>query len=424
MDILLLIIGIISISLKKLHIAFICMFALLSNYFLLGSNISEIPLTHNVSDVGYVLLLILLVHGAKKKHKWKYPVRVHALCWLVYALVAFIIIKCTIEFLSGVSIINILKVYRSWLMYAFIPPLIAYYDINVPKKTINTMFYVVFYATIIRSVDYYLGTGIFSEDVLMYGDVERWPFPSEFALFYLLLTMSGYFSFSEKKKLIISIILIALYILSLTRSSFVAICVGLAIVLYKTGQLKLSKRNIGLITGLGIAFVVLVGANDAFRQRFTEGIEDVQSTSSTYKPQGNMQFRLMLLAERTAYVMSTPYKTLTGLQALPEEAFPTVFYIGLPDKERNRTIQVDTGDIAWALIVMRLGFVGGLIFCMLWFKSSRLLSHLNSRLSISGYAFLISWILLSFCAVSIISVSFWIFMFIIVKLSYSEKLIK
>ena len=423
MYIILLVIGIICIRFKKLHIAFICMFALLSNYFLLGSNVSEIPIVHNVSDIGYILLFILLING-KSRLKYNLPTKIKSLRRLVYIFVTFIIIKCIIEFLSGVSIINILKVYRSWLMYAFMPSLIAYYDTNVLKKTINTMFYVVFYATIIRSADYYLGTGIFSEDVLMYGDVERWPFPSEFALFYLLLIMSGYFPFSEKKKLFMSITLIALYVLSLTRSSFIAICIGLAVVLYKTNQLKLSKRNIGLLTGLGIAFVVLVGTNDAFRQRFTEGIEDVQSTSSTYKPQGNMQFRLMLLAERTAYVMSTPYKTLTGLQALPEEAFPTVFYIGLPDKERNRTIQVDTGDIAWALIVMRLGFVGGLIFCMLWFKSSRLLSHLNSRLSISGYAFLISWILLSFCAVSIISVSFWIFMFIIVKLSYSEKLIK
>ena len=64
-----------------------------------------------------------------------------------------------------------------------------------------------------------------------------------------------------------------------------------------------------------------------------------------------------LVAERAAYVSEKPQRILFGIGTVQEKDFPTVFKIGY-EKNRDRPNQIDTGDNAWAPLMLRMGFLG------------------------------------------------------------------
>lgn len=68
--------------------------------------------------------------------------------------------------------------------------------------------------------------------------------------------------------------------------------------------------------------------------------------------------------------------------------FPTTFKVGLYNARMGRPTQLDTSDIAWALLVLRLGILGTLILMVIWIKMISLSSRCSASFGKAVYVYL------------------------------------
>jgi hypothetical protein len=110
--------------------------------------------------------------------------------------------------------------------------------------------------------------------------------------------------------------------------------------------------------------------------------------------EGNTTFRLLVLAERYEYLTTKTQYYLFGVGNVWERDFPNIFEIGLYDEERGRAIQLDTGDIVWPLIILRLGMIGLVLFILGYWGFVKLFFKTKENpLSIATIAYLLSVLL-------------------------------
>jgi len=79
-------------------------------------------------------------------------------------------------------------------------------------------------------------------------------------------------------------------------------------------------------------------------------------------------FRLAILYERNQYLWENPSTIPLGAGLMPEDSPQTKmldFKIGLIDKVTGRAVQVDCGDISYASMIFRIGYLGTAFYLML-----------------------------------------------------------
>ena len=86
--------------------------------------------------------------------------------------------------------------------------------------------------------------------------------------------------------------------------------------------------------------------------------------------QSTFTFRLALLYERTKYVSERPVAMVLGAGLIPEDSELIDkmfnFQIGLPDELTGKATQIESGDISYSSLILRLGFIGTALYLMLW----------------------------------------------------------
>ncbi|MDR3339261.1 MAG: hypothetical protein LBT25_04035 [Candidatus Symbiothrix sp.] len=79
-------------------------------------------------------------------------------------------------------------------------------------------------------------------------------------------------------------------------------------------------------------------------------------------------FRIALLYERNQYIMERPQTMLLGAGLIPEDSPKTKmfdFKIGLLDEITDEVIQTETGDISYANLIFKLGYIGTALYLLL-----------------------------------------------------------
>lgn len=130
-----------------------------------------------------------------------------------------------------------------------------------------------------------------------------------------------------------------------------------------------------------------------------------------------MTFRLNLLKERYEYVSSKWDRTLFGIGSIREKEFPTTFKVGLYNAQIGRATQLDTSDIAWAILVLRLGILGTILLMFIWVKMVGLFKICSNTFGKAGYVFLCISFLISFCGPNFSQGNYWLFMLILLMVS-------
>lgn len=201
-------------------------------------------------------------------------------------------------------------------------------------------------------------------------DVKRYLSTPDFLIFFLLLTYVRFFSCKELsvgarfKQIIVFFLLVSVQVVSFTRSAIMG--TGIAI-------LYVSKRVVNslfltlflacMAGGLAIAYTT----SSLVEERVNESLKDISATlngsyeSLRAQKDGNLSFRMAHLHERLTYIANDIRRWPVGIGFVHEDSAVAQnlgFRIGLKNFFTGRAIQVDTGDIAWSVVVIKTGLLG------------------------------------------------------------------
>ena len=406
MDLLLIIIASYFIINKtKLEWALVIIMALGTNLFQASKIFKGILLFPNITDAALLLIILLFFIFKRQENPNIKPIYQTTMLLLIYvACVAIIDI-----IINGTSFISVLKTSRHWLclLAIFVIPQIPY---NTLCKSLKIVFYFTIIISSINIVEFLFGTSYFTKTIVE-GGIKRGALPSYYALFYTFLIFTDYYKFSKIKKYLFLGILIASLLVSTTRSISLAVVLGIAICIWYLSNNKLSSylKLGGLCVVIYLASFALPSLNRRFNDAFKE-IAGIEQSSKNLDTEGNMTFRLYMLIERYQYIRNNTQFYAFGIGNVIEQNFPTTFTIGLYDEEMQRPTQLDTGDISWTLIILRLGMIGLIIYLCFIFRFILFKHQIpKDKLLIATKAYLISNLLIiSFAGSYFARGEFWI----------------
>jgi hypothetical protein len=141
------------------------------------------------------------------------------------------------------------------------------------------------------------------------------------------------------------------------------------------------------------------------------GFDEMQNFTLEGNVQGNFSFRIFQAAERLNYISQSLQYEIFGVGNITEQNFPYIFKTGLRN-ESGIVTQLDTADIAWTLLFLRLGFLGTFIYLIFYvnilFKFYKL--KFSNPLVITTFVYLfINLSIISFASSNIATGQFWIF---------------
>ncbi len=411
MDILILIISLILLFKRKLAWVLFAIILLTNDYLGAGTNLSEFPIIHNVSDAGLILYLILFFY-LLIKHNFKLketPISKYVIIFYIFLLTSIFVDLI----FNGINLISIVKTSRHWIFLSSV--WIFYYIPTVEvKKLIKYLLNALAIISIIMLIEFFFDLQILAREVkteyLNPGFlITRGSIPSIFIIFFLLLLFTGYFKFTKFIKYFYISVFSAVLITSMIRSWIVAIIIGIFLIVNFQAKLKIKKVLTGIIIAAGL--ILIIYTNPIINERFRMGFDEMQNFTLEGNVQGNFSFRIFQAAERLNYISQSLQYEIFGVGNITEQNFPYIFKTGLRN-ESGIVTQLDTADIAWSLLFLRLGFLGTFIYLIFYvimlFKLYKL--KFSNPLGITTFVYLfINLTVISFASSNIATGQFWIF---------------
>lgn len=404
MDLLLVIISIIAILLtSKLDFAIVVFIVLGSNYLGMDYFFEENHLNYflHPSDAALILLFIIIFFSSIKPNRNNSKIRTPFSKYLVF-FVAYLFLTFFIDIVfNGIDLYSIIRTSRHWLFLLVLLPF-SRISIESLSNVLRIIFYISLLCTIIILIEFVFGISVFTSGNLEReaagAEIMRGALPSTYAPLYALLIASGYNEFKGWKRIIILMLFIFSLLVSAAKSLALAIALGF-VVMYLLRPIRFSKK-ISLMMKLTMGVILVLVVMPGVRYRLMDGTQNINNEDD-----GSATFRALLVAERIDYLTKSPQTFLFGVGNVTEDNFHGhTFYIGTADKDGTGVRQLDTGDIAWALAVLRLGIIGTVFWVLLFvvFISS-IWRHKSHRYAIP----LISYILLNLLIIS--TANSWVF---------------
>ncbi len=376
MDLLILFIGILLVLKHKYAWALLALLVLTTSYLGVGSNASSFPVRHNVSDSGLILFVFMSIYLLWRN---KFLIKRNKLTFYVGIFYVFLFISFLIDLVfNHINIISIIKTSRHWIFLSSVW-LFYYIPRQETEKLIRYLLNITFVISILLLLDFFTGWGILKQINLQQtasGLVsKRGAIPSTFTVFFILLLFSNYLKLNTRKKYIYLFVLSAVLMVSMIRSWLIATLIGIFII-YIYNNAKINKNN-----ALSIVFIltILVGgiiSNSFIKTRFLEGFSEIQNFNLEGEVEGTFSYRIFHTIERLEYITSDIQYALFGIGNVTEENAKTNFQFGIRD-QYGRVAQLDTADIAWSILFIRLGILGTILYLfffiklILFFKSFR-----------------------------------------------------
>ncbi|MBR3982111.1 MAG: O-antigen ligase family protein [Bacteroidaceae bacterium] len=392
---------------RKLEWTLVIIMALGTNLFHFSKFFNDYLFIPNTTD-GALLLILLISFCYRNKRVDMTPYKdIHKVVKLFLVYLASITLVDLV--VNGTPFVSVVKTSRHWLclLILFVIPQIPY---NTLYKTLRITFYITLTISALIIFEYFAGTDFFTR-IIEENGIKRGALPTYYALLYTFLIFTDYYRFSKIKKYLYLGILIASQLVSTTRSISLAIVLGIAVCIW---YLSTNKFNSFLkLGGLCIAIYVTSFALPSLHERFNEAFDEIsgmEQSSKNLDAEGNTTFRLYMVAERYQYLKTNPQYYLLGIGNVIEQEFPTIFMIGGYNKEMRRPTQLDTGDISWSPIILRLGILGLVIYLIMTFKFITFQNHAKKDLlCITTKTYLlITLIVISFASSTYARGEFWI----------------
>ena len=338
---------------------------------LLASTYLQLPLkvemqmmvgpVHNVADTGLLLYLIFLLdQGIRRGINYRHPMAKVSFLFLLFLLInGFYDLSKNVLF--G-DVIRYLKVW-AYLSIAFVNVQVNIEDV---KKAIKILFWITFVFSIILIIQYILDMELIGQK-LRDAKYTTGAKPPSFAIISCCLAFINVFKFSKTVQIITVSVIFLPVLLCMKMSYFTTI--SLILIAYYLLKRRIHAEQVIKYSIVGVVgAVILFSAFPDFHQRFQETVNQTGVSHSSRKEEGNFSYRIDHFAERLDYVLQTPERCIRGLGYVQERNFhETPFKLGVTNLLGKKAM-LDTGDIAWSLLILRLGFMGLLFYFATYFR--------------------------------------------------------
>jgi hypothetical protein len=380
------------------------------------------------TDIGIIYIITILGAEYISNKKRNFSIE-RKLIKRVLPFVLFLIIAIIIDIsINNTSVESAIRTTRGWLFLSFILVMP-----NISSDTISRVLRIIFIVTSIQILLFLtqplLGHSLLSgkyhrifiydsEEVVRYGNIPTYWL---FSFWYLM--------YAKSNNNLLRRILITLYLfavgLSITRSRILSIALT-----YTISATLFHKKlhSLGKVVLIGLLIIVLVQLIfPALEARVVEGINEVAIVFSSaddimsIASRGNIIFRVMHFWERALYIIDDPLRTIFGMGFITESMFDkNLFSIGLKDEYGN-TIQLDTADISWSILIIRYGFLGTVLltyfiaFFVYFFFKYREITYAKI-----GLCYMISILLISFASSMLTAATTFIIPFLLYKITICD----
>lgn len=287
------------------------------------------------------------------------------------------------------------------------------------ERFVTTLLPIVIVTSLLYLLQPLTGKNIINPDSFYFNpyvgatDLKRYLSTPDFLIFFLLLFYHRLCAVTEKTlgvrlgRWLGFSLLLSVQVVSFTRSAIIG--TGFSLI-YLSKRLLNSIMVVMFLVSVMGAVAVAYATSSVIENRVNESLKDIGSSidgdflSWRAGTDGNLSFRLAHLNERLVYVFDDIKRWPMGIGFIHEESAVAQnlgFKIGLKSPFTGRAVQVDTGDIAWSVMVIKTGFLGmGLMLLFL------LGSYLTVGPSISQYAVIYRGGLIYFFITSFFSTNF------------------
>lgn len=345
--------GLLQILRNRMGGALFLILFLLEGKFFIGSTTSSFLFPHNYTDTANILFVFLIIRLSLRKPLLDTrPTKM--IKWGVISFALFLLVVISVDLMFNDSKpVAVLKFCRNWIIL-----ILVFFIDKIRKPEIEAFLRYLLILTVVFSAilifEFLFSVRITgAKSHLGYrATVQSWT-----ALFVFLLLIRNYYRLGTLLKWTCITIITIETILAASRSGLIAyVIAGLAAFIFPSSISLL--RKISLFSLLTIGLLALFSFENEVSKRFDDASQEMEATNGMNNGNsGSFSFRLLLMAERAAYVSEKPQRILFGIGTVQEKDFPTVFKIGY-EKNRDRPNQIDTGDNAWAPLMLRMGFLG------------------------------------------------------------------
>lgn len=355
----------------------LCYFGICTSFFMLDKVVSE----STCADICILLNLCILpllpkryaINGGvvDKCHNLAFSTKNDSFALAIWVYLGFILCELILTIISGAEhLLNGVKVVRISLLF-----LLYFIVKSIPAKNIDRFIHYGLYITLAQSFLYYLQfagihilSGFDTSQLVNRIDISYLNIPilTFFYVFYCLQKES-----IGKIRFIYVLFLSGTILLSSARTWIIAYGVGLLLYLVLRKNLKQTILVAAFLLLLAPVAIHSFAEKDyTSRKSMKEDLSNLLNNADALdmmdSGSGTMTFRIAMLYERFNYLLENPRYMAFGVGTIHEDSPKCAerfdFLLGTKNEGRlNGRCMIESGDIAWAPILLRYGIVGLLL---------------------------------------------------------------
>lgn len=309
--------------------------------------------------------------------------------------------------------------------------LIKEIDSDDCKKSLSMLFKVTAVVGVIAFIQVVVGFNLFGQTVIGYDEgVDRFWSPYSMASFCLFLSLL----FPRKYGTFSFFYFLLLVFLPLRRGLIISTIITLGLYyMYCFRHGGVPKSFWALVFACMLSMPLLINRFSSEKDNASSDFSNVVSGQVDYQnfrsgiDGGTFMFRIAVFLERLDYMLNRPSELLTGVGLIHEDSAQKEFNFFLGSRKTvNEEItvqQIDTTDIAWPPILMRLGLIGVVLY-LIFFITLQIYFIRNVKISIwamVGCCFLFNFLFFSFADAQLVQFQAIILYFILFRLVDIDK---
>ena len=328
------------------------------------------------SDYAFLLLIgIIAIDSIFNREYFK---RDHFANYLIVFASFLIICILYSKFVVGLGWNDILRTIRYQFFW------IAYFVFrHLKKETLEALLKCLFYVTLVTAILFLLQI-IVGKSILLKGEVgyirmfgEKIPrYYNQPDMLFFFTFMALYHNPLKGIPKYVSMIILTAALLGAFHRSLVGSFIFSLLIGYVVCQPYLKRVRIITVASVLLAFIIIFwGYKFAHSKTYLDvkavASGNIMDTEFDMNDLGNstFTFRALHLLERNQYLIDHPQAMFFGAGLIPENS-PLVermfdFKIGLLAELTESTVQLDTADISYSVLLLRLGYTGTFLYLML-----------------------------------------------------------
>lgn len=319
---------------------------------------------HNVWDTGLLLYLLFFTSIARKKG---FTVR-HPATRYIHLFFAFLFFNGLYDISLGTSVMDVIKYWRYWFLLSIVY-IAPYIKREIVLQSFKQIFTLTLWCCVLILFQHYTPIRLVEMKELI--SVGRGVKPPSFSIYCAVLCLINFWKQGMVKRTVYFFIIITPTILCMKMTYTISV-IGIYLLYIFVSSSWSSSKKIALSVTFMLCVACFLSYDKKFSSRLIEMTQEIHTIENN-EISGNFSYRIMHTHERLDYIITDPVRIVRGAGYMAEQNLKNeLFSVGLYDTERDRITQLDTADITWSILFIRLGIGGTIIFLLFYLKIVRL----------------------------------------------------